>query len=79
MTSLKNLKADLNEVKMDVLSASELSNLKGGCGSYYGGGKSGKNNYGGGKSGKNNYGGGKSGKNNYGGGYGSCCSCYCHG
>ena len=78
MTSLKNLQANLTEIKMDVLSNSELSNLKGGCGGYYGGGKSGKN-----KSGKNNYGGGKSGKNNYGGGYGGgyggCCSCYCHG
>ena len=48
MTSLKNLQANLTEVKMDVLSNSELSNLKGGCGGYYGGGKSGKNNYGGG-------------------------------
>ena len=72
MTNLTSLLANLTELKMDVLTSNQMSNLKGGCGSY-GGGKSGHKKSGHNKSGKN-----KSGHNGgYGGGCG--CSCGCHG
>ena len=68
MTNLTSLMANLSELKMDVLSSDQMSNLKGGCGSSYGGGKSHKN-----KSGKNKSGHG----GGYGGGYGGGCGCGC--
>ncbi len=73
MTNLTSLMANLSELKMDVLSTNQMSNLKGGCGSSYGGGKSHKN-----KSGRNKSGRNKSGHGGgYGGGYGGGCGCGC--
>ncbi len=72
MTNLTSLLTNLTELKMDVLTSNQMSNLKGGCGSSYGGGKSGKKN----KSGHRHSGHGHSG---HGGGYGCGCGCGCHG
>ena len=70
MTSLKNLKSNLTEVKMDVLSTSQMTQLKGGCG-YGGGSHKGSHKH-------SNKGSHKHSGNNYGGGCG-CGSSYSHG
>ena len=72
MTSLLNLKANLSELKMDVLSASQMIQVKGGCNS---GGHSHKGSHKGSHK-KSHKGSGHNG--GYGGGYGGGCSCSCH-
>ena len=73
MTSLKNLQANLSEVKMDVLSGSQMMKVKGGWGGgYNNGGHSHKGSHKGSHK-KSHKGSGHNG--GYGGGYGGGCGC----